>query len=373
MLAPAPSRTTLVVLASPYLVVLPTAPTAGAAAPTGHLYLIKRAGEYCQPQTGAKLLSFVSPGLVDECSRGPPRPAVWPTDIALDARGWSASADGTREIKLCVAWSSGAFSLFALSSSESPAGAPPAASVHERHFQPSPPVPPLHPAVVSALYDTLLVTCTDHFRLSFYALPASSPTLAAPAPTLRPFRSVRSLTSWHPATLLLAPSPTAAHPLALSLSIAYAVPCYPDLVSAALQQITLAPSPNVRAGWDWLADRSLSALAPPSGPAGGFWTTAAGGAGAGAAVAPAQVEPEVGTVNRASAIAQDDRWVCLAGADNVVQVFEIPPANDDGGGQGRLEWRQTLWAHSAGVTAVSVLDGAPSLPLQQLAFHPLRC
>lgn len=168
---------------------------------------------------------------------------------------------------------------------------------------------------------------------------------------LRPFRSLRSMTAWQPATLRLAPfsssSTGSASSPSLKLSIAYAVPVYPDLFSVALQEIHLSPS-STTASYDWTSDRSLPALAQNA-----FIDAPAEGGGA------------VGTVRDVSAIALDEDWVCLAGRDNVVQVFRIPPAGEEDGRGRTLEWTQTLWAHGAAVTSVSCVQGA-ALPLAPL-------
>jgi hypothetical protein len=290
---------------------------------------------------------------------------VKPIDLALDARGWLSNGEGSiraRSIGLYVGWSSGAFSVFSVRDAASSPSRDKAVSVEEVFFQPSPTAPPLHPAVGSALYGPLLVTCSDHFRLSFFHLPGVAGPDGRPAEAakprssakeLRPFRTLRSLTSWHPSTLRLAAYSSPGAPDAVKLAVAYAVPCYPDLFAVARQEVVLRPSRSTIGGarWDWLQDRSLSALAPAG--LGAFWqppaspsTTANDG----------ELSAELGTVGRVSAVAQDDRWVCLAGEDNVVQVYEVPDAPD----ATRLEWRQTLWAHSAGVTAVSLRNGASS-------------
>lgn len=331
--------------------------------PSGSVFRAKAgAGSLATFQAGDALSTFTSAGLGCERQRRPPKINIRPTDIALDARGWVTDDEllkRGRSIGLYVGWSSGAFSLFSLREPAASSSQVVAVTVEEVFFQPSPTIPPLHPVVGSALYGPLLVTCSDHFRLSFFHLPKTAagpdagPTAAVKpreaTKELRPFRSLRSLTSWHPSTLRLAACPSSSAPDAVKLAIAYAVPCYPDLFSVARQEVVLRPSKSTLGGarWDWLEDRSLSALAPVG--LGAFWQ-----APSKTPAADGESTTELGTVGRVSAVAQDDRWVCLAGEDNVVQLFEVP----DAPGATRLEWRQTLWAHSAGVTAVSVRNGA---------------
>lgn len=164
---------------------------------------------------------------------------------------------------------------------------------------------------------------------------------------LRPFRTLRSHTSWFPAALLLGPPspPTILDAdneeeddddSFLLLTVAYTVPVYPSSFSVAIQEIGLSPPTPLTPTWRCTSERALSALVGSSGSTSG---TLAG---------------EIGTVGSVTGVGLDERWVCLAGGDNRVQVFERPPPGE---ANARLVFKGTLWAHNAGVTSISCLDG----------------
>jgi hypothetical protein len=214
--------------------------------------------------------------------------------------------------------------------------------VTEIHYQPSPTAPPLHPALLSALHGSLLVTCTDHFRLSFYHISATStkPTVSF----LRPFRTIRSQTSWFPAALTLSPIASARPdgPMAMRCSLAHAVPVYPDSWSVAVQEIDLA---QTSAGWTMDSTRTLSALSALTTP-----EDAAAWGG-------------VGIVRgKVTAIGLSERWVCIGTADNEVMCWQVPQSRSEG----RLRLgRSMMGAHWGEVSAVAC-HGGQSCSLRSL-------
>ncbi|CDZ98294.1 WD40/YVTN repeat-like-containing domain [Phaffia rhodozyma] len=359
-----------------------------------------------QAQVGELVTSFVSPGLRKEKKTGWLRGEVWVTDLSVDKQDESS--------RVYVGYSSGAMSILTIdlpeivlsntSRSSSSSSSLRNIShgdiiVHETYFQPSPTVPPLSVPIISALYGSLLVTCTDEFSLSFYTIPdevhdgKNHP--RSQAQGIKPFKVVRSHTSWFPASISINPLPLS-RPISITssslseseeevgtntkddhrvvVSIGFTIPVYPDQWTVSIQQFQLrAPAARLplHAGinWTWIDDRILSALMP-SVP---FTYPFESLSGAGTRTRGAN---EIGSVGKVSSLAMDGRWICLAGEDNRVQIFEVPVGTwtgaskrSDGvrtkekmgkekiGRKDGLVWRHTLWDHHAAVTSVSCLDG----------------
>lgn len=292
-------------------------------------------------------MSFQSKALALERETGRVRGRVAVEELVVDAAGWQQASvagagdgPGFSSLRVYVSYSTGAFSIFLISLSsrlhpQTATSLPPTAT--EVYFRPSPTAPPLHPTILSALHGSLLVRCSDHFILSFYTLPLAP--ASSPSTPLRPFRTLKSHTSWSPAALILVPQPaeSSGRPAGIKCSLAHAVPVYPDSWTVAVQEIDLVPTAT---SWRLESTQTRSALSALSTPDA---TQEWGG---------------VGIVRgRVTAVGMSEGWVCVGTADNEVMAWQIPA--DSSSGRLRLG-RSMMGAHWGEVGAVAIFGGQSS-------------
>jgi hypothetical protein len=288
------------------------------------------------------IITLSSLGLQAERNSNHVRGKVSVVDISVDS-----SSHETDSTKVYVAYSCGSFSIFTISSIST------GESLHtfrETFYQPSPTVPPLHLPVISALYSDLLVTCSSNFVLSFYSLPLPS-TLSSDGPITRPtrpFNTLRSYVSWFPASLLI----TSETNSKTTVSLAYSVPIYPSGFTCSLHTFSLSSSPHLSTythsvPYELTSDNHLSAL--PSVPFASFLPSSPRLSSGISSEVGRYSSMEIGVVDSCTGIAMDERWICMGGGENMIQVFRI--------GKDGLRFCRTLWCHQGGVTALSCLDG----------------
>lgn len=198
------------------------------------------------------------------------------------------------------------------------------------------------PVVLAQYHHPVIMSCTIAFRLAVYAVPPSRST-----PLL--LQSMQSQVSFHPATLSLLPLDPTKTPLDLLHfhgALTYSTPLYPRSWTIAVQELfvdlnTSSMRHLVRRGECWHVGRSAS-RAPLSGHRG--WPRRAGAQG-----------PIIGVRgDRAVGVGTDGRWCVLAGQDNQIQVYALPPP---GAALAPIVHSQTLLAHSAAVTSISLSAG----------------
>lgn len=353
---------TLVALAGPIIFSASRALHSGLSIPSVEIHL---ATDF-EGRTGQQpLLSFKSETLSKERKSGWLKGDVAVVDLTVDSAGWQeddeGDIEGARSIRVYVAFSSGAWSIFTISKSSALVPLSIASLVVAESFsRPSPTVPPLALATLSTLHSSLLVTCTPTFNLAFYDVSTSFPSsVSSSARLIKPFQSFKSHTSWWPAALTSHSRPSD-HRSSTKITLAYSVPVYPSDFSVAIQEMTFDLRPT---GWSLASERGLSALTSGFSP-----EDDAGGLSApGTSV----------VVGRVASLAVDERWVCLGGEDNRIQVFEIPKEEEQeafgtGGGRmvlgkpQRLRHVQTLFQHGSAVTSIACLDGQLSIILFSL-------
>ena len=215
------------------------------------------------------------------------------------------------------------------------------------------------PVVLASMHYPMLVTCTLGFHLSFYHIPKPS---TSDQPT-RPghLSTMHSDVSFHPAALSLFPQSdhddTTLSDTAVShrACLTYCTPVYPASWTVAVQEFVMDPGlsdiVDVRRGECWNVGQGVDAETADL-----VW--------------PKRLRPVVGVKGRnAIGVGSDGRWCVLAGDDNRIQVYSLPTpspspsppprtaVSDSSTSQQPITHSQTLLAHSAAVTSVSLCAG----------------
>lgn len=213
------------------------------------------------------------------------------------------------------------------------------------------------PVVLASMYYPVLLTCTLEFHLSVYTL---SPASGSGEPS-RPkhLQTMHSDVSFHPVALSLFPSsslePEDTQSPAATLrnfraALTYCTPLYPSSWTVAVQEFGIDLA------------RSFDAE-PPTGDVwrGECWNVGRGDEASSGArpIWPRKVRPIIGVKgDHAVGVGMDGRWCVLAGEDNQIQVYSLPtPSPSPPLKAAPIVHSQTLLAHSAAVTSVSLSAG----------------
>ena len=213
---------------------------------------------------------------------------------------------------------------------------------------------PVHgdPVVLAALHHPVLVTCTLAFHLSTYLV-----THWSDGDPVKPrhLSTMHSDTAFHPAVLTLFPAPSrrskssdaARH---FDVALTYCSPLYPSSWTAASQDITVDLDEDLSSGEACRGEcHTVSSKLISSSLE---W--------------PRRIQSVVGVKGRrASGIGADGRWAVLSGDDNQIQVYCVPSSSPEStrawnsavGSENGIKHAQTLLAHSASVTSLSLLNG----------------
>lgn len=211
------------------------------------------------------------------------------------------------------------------------------------------------PVVLAAFHSSVLLTCTTAFHLSVYTIPEATGDTAS-----RPhhLQTMHSDVSVHPATLSLFPLSTEeAGDRAQSVdthfraALTYCTPLYPQSWTVAVQEFSIdlnhGTQPltgDMRRGECWHVGRGDEEAIP--------------------LVWPRKVRSVVGVKGTAVGVGTDGRWAVLAGEDNQIQVYSLPtpspsppPSYGEEDRTAPIVHSQTLLAHSAAVTSISLSAG----------------
>lgn len=200
------------------------------------------------------------------------------------------------------------------------------------------------PVVLAQYHHPVVLSCTFDFRVTVHALDKTSNTPVQ-------LQSLQSQVSFHPATLSLLPLDPTTPPtdvLHFHGALTYSTPLYPRSWTIAVQELFVDLNPTsmqhlVRRGECWHVGRSATRTLQ-QGSRG--WPRRAGHSVPG---------PIIGVRgDRAVGVGTDGRWCVLAGQDNQIQVYALPPP---GATTAPIVHSQTLLAHSAAVTSISLSAG----------------
>ncbi|KAI9633021.1 uncharacterized protein MKK02DRAFT_19624 [Dioszegia hungarica] len=224
------------------------------------------------------------------------------------------------------------------------------------------------PVVLATLHHPVLVACTLGFHVSVYSFSSTATSSTSSTPvTPRHLSTLHSDVSYHPAALSLFPAPSSSPtPPSFRASLTYCTPVYPSSWTVAAQEfdISLASYTVDRAECYHVGPNPGSELDSDE-----------------EIVWPRRIQPVIGVKGeRAMGIGTDGRWCILSGGDNQIQVYALPGVQDltpppspsplalphGSSGEARKRGRegdgvithsQTLLAHSANVTSVSLSAG----------------
>jgi hypothetical protein len=214
------------------------------------------------------------------------------------------------------------------------------------------------PVVLSTLHYPVLLTCTAAFHVSVYTLTSPKTESTEPSQPLH-LSTMHSDVSFHPAALSLFPlanegthreyPPTPDPARKYRAALTFCTPLYPSSWCVSVQEfgVDLARRGNTGDVWRGECLTVGRGDEPELGDE---------------IVWPRRIKPIVGVKGRqAVGVGMDGRWCVLAGDDNQIQVYSLPPTSSSstGSANGRytINHSHTLLAHSADVTSISLNAG----------------
>ena len=216
------------------------------------------------------------------------------------------------------------------------------------------------PVILATLHYPLLVTCTLAFHLSTYTIPPPASSEGSTPPRPHHLNTMHSDISFHPASLSLhpgnattdrsPPSPPTESQDHFRAALTYCTPLYPSSWTIAVQEFGIDLDPlipsmknSARGGDVWRGD-CFNVGQDPSDLHFIEW--------------PRIHKPIVGVKGgQPIGVGSDARWCILAGEDNQIQVYTLPTSTASGSKTPPIVYSQTLLAHSAAITSVSLQAG----------------
>ncbi|ORY34893.1 hypothetical protein BCR39DRAFT_515436 [Naematelia encephala] len=205
------------------------------------------------------------------------------------------------------------------------------------------------PVVLASMHYPVLLTCTLAFHLSVYTL--APPTGEQPTKP-KHLSTLHSDVSFHPAALSLLPVATndTNESNQYRAALTYCTPLYPASWTVAVQEFGVDLDQQQSSGDVWRGD---------------CWNVGVSGKedSDDRLVWPRKVRPIVGVRgDRAVGVGMDGRWCVLAGEDNQIEVYSLPtpspsPPPSTPAKPASIVHSQTLLAHSAAVTSISLSSG----------------